>query len=137
MALSAYLQFGSNITRRYFKEYLVSDCHVIHRRRYNKFCPEGAATCERLEVSVVCPGRDDLELYEWYDTQNAQEGRIIINTTTTKESDGTAEHIIYFEDARCFSLTEYYDASTTRRRMLKLAVEAGKITVDDTEIKRY
>lgn len=136
MALTAYLQFGSNVTRRYFKEYMVSDCHIVHKRKYNRFCPEGNAECERMEVSVVCPGRDDLELYEWYDTQNAQEGRIIISTTTAKTTDADAEHIIYFDDARCFSLTEYYDADMTRRRILKLAIEASNIMVDDVEIKR-
>ena len=100
------------------------------------YCPEGSAQCERLEVSVICPGRDDLDLYEWFDTQNAQEGRIVISATTIKTSDGNAEHVICFEDAHCFSLTEDYDAGTTRRRILKLAIEAEKISVDDVEIKR-
>ena len=136
MALTAFIQFGSNVSRRYFKEYLVSDCHIVHRRQYNQYCPEGSAKCERLEVSVICPGRDDLDLYEWYDTQNAQEGRIVISTVTVKTSDGEAEHIVYFEGARCFSLTEDYDAASTRRRILKLAIEAEYINVDDVEIKR-
>ena len=136
MALTAILQFGSNTTRRYYKQYMVSDCHIVHRRRYNTACPEGCASCERLEVSVICPGRDDLGLYEWYDTQNFQEGRIVVSTTTAKTSDSEAEHIVCFEDARCFSLTEHYDAGTTRRRILTLAIEAEKINVDDVEIKR-
>lgn len=61
MALTAIIQFGNNTVKRYFKEYLVTDCHIVHRRNYNKFCPEGNGACERLEVSVVCPGRDDLD----------------------------------------------------------------------------
>ena len=125
MALIAHIQFGSNITKRYFKEYLVCDCNIIHRRPYNKFCPEGCASCERLEVSVISPGRDDLDLYEWYSAQNSQ------------ASDGESEHVIFFEDARCFSLTETYDAGTSRRRILKLAIEAEHIIVDDVKIKRY
>ena len=136
MALTARIQFGINASRRYFKEYLVSDCHIVHRKPYNKFCPEGDASCERLEVSVVCPGRDDLDLYEWYDTQNAQEGRIVISTVTVKTSDGEAEHIVYFEGARCFSLTEDYDAGVNRRRILTLSIEAEHINVDDIDIKR-
>lgn len=137
MALIAHIQFGSNITKRYFKEYLVCDCNIIHRRPYNKFCPEGCASCERLEVSVISPGRDDLDLYEWYSAQNSQEGRIVISTSTAKTSDGESEHVIFFEDARCFSLTETYDAGTSRRRILKLAIEAEHIIVDDVKIKRY
>lgn len=136
MALTAILQFGSNTTKRYYKEYMVSDCHIVSQRGYSKFCPEGCASCERLEVSIICPGRDDLDLYEWYDTQNAQEGRVVISTTTAKTSDGEAEHIISFEGARCFSLTEDYDANTTRRRILKLAIEAEDIHIDDVTIKR-
>ncbi len=55
MALTAYLQFGSNVTRRYFKEYMVSDCHIVHKRKYNRFCPEGNAdgmVCEGYVVGI-------------------------------------------------------------------------------------
>ena len=137
MALIAVLEFGNNNIGRYHKQYHVSDCHIVHSRRYNLYCPEGSANCERLEVSVVCPGRDDLDLYEWFGTKNTQEGRIVISTTTAKNPDGNAEHIVYFEGAHCFSLTEDYDAGTTRRRILKLAIEAEKISVDDVNVKRY
>ena len=136
MALTAEIKFGSNGSKSYDKEYLVSDYHIIHSRPYNKYCPEGSTRCERLEVSIICPGRDDLDLYKWYDTQNAQEGCIVISTTTVKASDGEAKHIVYFENARCFCLSEEYDIGTSRRRILKLAIEAEKISVDDVEIKR-
>ena len=136
MALTAVLQFGSNTTKRYYKQYMVSDCHIVHKRDYSKFCPKGNATCERLEVSIVCPGRDDLEMYEWYDSQNAQEGRVVISTTSVKASDSDSEHIIYFENARCFCLSENYDISVARRRILQLAIEAESIHVDDVNFKR-
>lgn len=136
MALTAVLQFGSNTTKRYYKQYMVSDCHIVHKRKYSKFCPEGSASCERLEVSIVSPGRDDLEIFEWYDSQNAQEGRIVITTTSVKASDSDSEHIIYFENAHCFSLSENYDISVARRRIIKLAIEAETIHIDDITIKR-
>ena len=136
MALTAIIKFGSNVSKNYHKEYQISDYHIVHSRRYNMYCPEGSANCERLEVSVICPGRNDLNLYEWFDKQNSQEGCITISTTTAKTPDGNAEHIVYFEGAHCFSLTEDYDAGTMRRRILKLSIEAEKITVDDVEIKR-
>ena len=136
MALTAILQFGSNTTKRYYKQYMVSDCHIVHRRKYDKFCPKGSASCERLEVSIVSPGRDDLEMFEWYDSQNAQEGRIVITTTSVKASDSDSEHIIYFDNAHCFSLSEHYDIRSTRRRILKLAIEAETVHVDDVTFKR-
>jgi hypothetical protein len=137
MALTAIIQFGNNTVKRYFKEYLVTDCHIVHRRNYNKFCPEGNGACERLEVSVVCPGRDDLDLYRWYDMQTAQEGRIVISTVAVRASDGETEHIISFENARCFSLDEKYDINTFRRRIVTLSIEAENIKVDDIEFKRF
>lgn len=136
MALTAILQFGSNTTKRYYKQYMVSDCHFVHERKYSKSCPVGSASCERLEVSIVCPGRDDLEMYEWYDSQNTQEGRIVITTTSVKASDGDSEHIVYFDNAHCFSLSEHYDISVARRRILKLAIEAETVHVDDVTFKR-
>ena len=39
--------------------------------------------------------------------------------------------VIYFEDAKCFSLSENYDINSSRRRNLTLAIEAESITVDD------
>jgi hypothetical protein len=55
---------------------------------------------------------------------------------SVKTSDFDAEHIIYFENARCFRLSEHYDASTNRRRIIKLAIEAEKICIDEVEFKR-
>lgn len=136
MALTAYIEFGNNDSKRYFKQYMISDCYIVNEKPFNKFCPEGDASCERLEVSIISPGRDDLDLYEWYDTQNFQDGRIVITTMSVKTSDFDAEHIIYFENARCFSLSEHYDASTNRRRIIKLAIEAEKICVDEIEFNR-
>jgi hypothetical protein len=136
MALTAYIEFGNNDSKRYFKQYMISDCYIVHEKPFNKFCPEGDANCERLEVSIISPGRDDLDLYEWYDTQNYQDGRIVITTMSVKTSDFDAEHIIYFENARCFSLSEHYDASTNRRRIITLAIEAEKICVDEIEFNR-
>ncbi len=137
MALTAFIKFGNNSKEDYFKKYQLSDFHIVNQRRYNKFCPEGSARCERLEVSLDSPGRDDLDLYNWYDKQFSQEGCIEISTTTVKTSDEQSKHVIYFEDARCYGLSEQYDIGTNRRRILSLAIEAEIICVDDVKIKRY
>jgi hypothetical protein len=52
-----------------------------------------------------------------------------------KSSDFTSEHIIYFENARCFSLSESYDIDVARRT-LKLGIEAETVKIDDVEFKR-
>lgn len=136
MALIAVLEFGNNNIGRYHKQYLVSDCHFVHKRSYNRFGPEAPVRSELLEVSVICPGRDDLNLYEWYDSMELQEGRVVIKTNTVSSSDYTSEHIVYFENARCFSLSESYDIDSSRRRILTLGIEAETVKIDDVEIKR-
>ena len=136
MALIAALEFGNNSIGLYHKQYLVSDCHFVHKRSYNRFGPEAPVRSELLEVSVICPGRDDLTLYEWYDSMELQEGRVVIKTNTVSTSDCTSEHIVYFENARCFSLSETYDIDSSRRRILTLGIEAETVKIDDVEIKR-
>ena len=111
MALIAALEFGDNNIGRYSKSYLVSDCRFVFDRPYNSYRPEGMARCERLELEVIAPGKNDLNLFDWYDKQGVQSGRIVIS--------------------KCFSLSENYDINTSRRRTLKLAIEAETITVDD------
>lgn len=136
MALIAVIEFGDNDIKRYSKQYMISDCHIVHQRPYNKFSPEGMARCERLEVSVICPGREDLNLYEWYDTQGVQNGRVVIRTTTIKTTELVSEQIIYFENAQCFHLSESYDIESASRRILKLGIEADSINIDDIVFSR-
>lgn len=144
MALTATLKFGSNTTQAYDKEYKVTDFHIVSRRDYNKFCPEGNATCERLEVNIigqVVKGEEvkdlkDLEMYEWYDLQTTKDGRLEICTSSVKASDSDTQHVICFENARCFSLSEHYDIGVARRRILLLGIEAESIHVDNVDLKR-
>ena len=72
MALIARLQFGDNRANLYSKEYLVMDCHLHFTRHHNHFRPDTDARCEKVEVVVVAPGREDLNLYEWYIDKGSQ-----------------------------------------------------------------
>ena len=108
MALIAALEFGDNNIGRYSKSYLVSDCRFVFTRPYNSYRPEGMARCERL-----------------------QSGRIVISLAAEAKLDESDAQVIYFEDAKCFSLSEKYDINSSRRRNLTLAIEAESITVDD------
>lgn len=136
MALIAVLEFGENKIKRYYKQYLVSDCRLLFARPFNGFTPEGGIRCERVEVTVVSPGKEDHSLIEWFSSQTVQNGRIVIrlaNETNDKDSD---TQVIYFEEAKCFSLSECYDINVSRRRLLKLAISAETLEIDGVNLKR-
>jgi hypothetical protein len=135
MALTAVLEFGDNSIKRYSKQYLVSDCRFVFNRPYNGFCPKGCAHCERVEVVVVAPGRNDLNLFQWFSTQSTQSGRIVISLTNESNGIDSDAQILYFEDAKCFSLSECYDVDTNKRRLLKLAISAEQMDIDGVKFK--
>ena len=136
MALTAVLEFGDNSIKRYSKQYLVSDCRLLFARPFNGFSPEGAARCERVEVTVIAPGKDDLGLMEWFSTQSVQSGRIVFCLTNEATINDDDAQIIYFEDAKCFSLSEFYDINVSRRRLLKLALSAESLEIDGVTLNR-
>ena len=73
------MEFGDNSIKRYSKQYLVSDCRFLFARPFNGFTPEGRTRCERVEVTVIAPGKDDHGLIEWFSAQSVQNGRIVIS----------------------------------------------------------
>lgn len=134
MAFTATLEFGDNNIKRYAKKYLVADCRFLFERPYNGFSPEGAARCERVEVVVVAPGKEDLGLFEWFYSQGVRDGRLVLSLQSVT-SDEDIQYL-YFDEAKCFSLSECYDVDTAKRRLLKLGIMAEKITIDDVAFKR-
>ena len=136
MALTAVLEFGDNNIQRYSNQYLVSDCRFLFQRPNNGFSPEGAARCERVEVVVVAPGKEDLGLIEWFSTQEVMNGRIVISLTNDLRKDESDTQILYFEGAKCFSFSEFYDINSSRRRLLKLAISAEEMVIDGVTLNR-
>ena len=136
MAFAAFLEFGDNTIKRYSKQYLVSDSRLLFVRSFNSFSPEEAARCERVEVTVIAPGKDDLGLMEWFSTQSVQSGRIVFCLTNEATINDDDAQIIYFEDAKCFSLSEFYDINVSRRRLLKLALSAESLEIDGVTLNR-
>ena len=135
MALTAVLEFGDNTIQRYSKRYLVADCKLFFNRPYNAFCPQGVARCERIELAVVAPGKEDLGMFEWFTKQSLQDGRLVI-TMSGGAQDTPDTQTLYFYDAKCFSLSEYYDINSSNRRLIKLAVGAEIIQIEDVTIER-
>jgi hypothetical protein len=136
MALAAVLEFGDNSIKRYSKQYLVSDCRFLFARPFNGFTPEGRTRCERVEVTVIAPGKDDHGLIEWFSAQSVQNGRIVISLSNEGKDSESDTQILYFEEAKCFSLSEYYDISVNRRRLLKLAISAETMEIDGVSLHR-
>jgi hypothetical protein len=130
MALTAVLEFGDNNIRRYSKQFMVADCRFVFDRSYNDFCPEGDTRCERMELFVVAPGKDDLTLFEWFADQSVLDGRITISLGATSDNSLDSQEIV-FEEAVCFALSEMYDIESSMRRLLKLSILARKICIDD------
>ena len=135
MSTTARLQFGDNGFRRYAREYPVADfkCHVA--RRHNEARPDGGAQCDQMELTVVVPGRDDLNLYEWYVNRSAMSGRILIELSSPARNEDSEWKEILFEDGVCFSMSEEYHIDRNVRRTLKLQIAASEITVDDIVFK--
>lgn len=130
MALTAVLEFGDNNIRRYSKQFMVADCRFVFDRSYNDFCPEGDTRCDRMELFVVAPGKEDLTLFEWFANQSVLDGRVTISLGATNDSSLDSQEII-FEEAVCFALSEMYDINSSMRRLLKLSILANKICIDD------
>ena len=130
MALTAVLEFGDNNIRRYSKQFMVADCRFVFDRSYNDFCPEGDTRCDRMELFVVAPGKEDLTLFEWFADQSVLDGRITIGLGATNDNSLDSQEIV-FEEAVCFALSEMYDIDSSMRRLLKLSILAKKICIDD------
>ena len=130
MALTAVLEFGDNSIKRYSKQFLVADCRFVFDRSYNDFCPEGDTRCDRMELFVVAPGKEDLTLFEWFANQSVLDGRVIISLGAANDSSLDSQEIV-FEEAVCFALSEMYDIESSMRRLLKLSILANKICIDD------
>lgn len=133
MALIAALEFGDNNIKRYTKQYLLADCRLVFDRPYNSFSPERPARCERMEVVVIAPGKRDLSLFQWFTQQDIKDGRIAISLLGDSSQNEGEPQVIYFENGRCLSLSEMYDIYNQRRRLLKLAIIADKIEIEDVE----
>ena len=133
MALIASIQFGDNDSRLYSHSYNVCDvkCHLM--RPYNRYLPDGRARCERVDVTVVAPGKTDLTLLDWYVNRSSMTGRVVIAMSNEAKLDVSAEKEILFENAVCFRLAEDYHIDSDNRRLLTISFEADVLTIDNVK----
>ena len=130
MALDTYFQFGEE------GKYPTDDkskhrirgmrCHVM--RPHGKYHPDGPARCERLEITIVAPGLQDLQFMDWYVNRTSKSGHVVINMPT-EALDGSTQMEIVFKNAVCFRLEEEFDLPTTGVRLLTLSFEAEEMKI--------
>ena len=135
MSLSAHLQFGDNQISRYSKQYQLKEVKCHFQKSHDNVRPTSDAFCERIDVSVFIPGKEDLSLYEWFSSGSLQTGRILVEQTNPIHDNETQWHEILFEDAVCFSMKEEYKLDE-RRRILHLSFMAAHIEADGVVFKR-
>lgn len=133
MTLSTKLQFGDNTCEWYNKEYMVAKCSCRINRNYNHNHPDSAPRCERIVVTLNVPVKEDLMLYEWFVDQSFMSGRILVDINTYKDANETAPHIIYFDNAQCYSISEHYDIGENKLRRITLELDAENVRVCDVD----
>lgn len=131
MAIRAVIQFGDNNIKRYSKEYLLVDFNLHLNRPYNAFSPERPARIEQMELSLMPPGGEDLSFYEWFDNQGVMSGRIVLEVPSAAPTAQEAENqYIYFEEAKCLSLSEEYRIDRNVRRTMRLQIVSEETKID-------
>lgn len=135
MATITRLQFGDNGSGLYSKEYLVTDfkCHMC--RHHNEVRPDRNTRCERIELSIVVPGMDDLTLFEWYVNRSSMNGRILIGLSAVAQEQASQWKQVLFEDAMCYEVSEEYHIDSNQRRTLRVCFVADEVKIDQVEFK--
>lgn len=130
MSLLKKLQIGNNALGKYTTEYLLKDykCHTC--REHNEFRPSADKYCERIDLMVVAPGRENVHLYNWFINQSAETGRILIELPPNSDREVEKRKEVRFENAIIYSLEEEFHFNTDRVRTLKVSIVAETVTID-------
>lgn len=135
MSLLKKLQIGNNEIGKYTQEYLLLDyqCHTC--RQHNDFRPEADKYCERIDMTIVAPGRENVHLYQWFISQASESGRILIELPPNANKDGEKKDV-RFENAIIYSLEEEFHFNKDRVRKLKLSIVAEQVIIDGVTFNR-
>lgn len=69
MSLLKKLQIGNNEIGKYTQDYLLLDYQCHTSRHHNDLRPEADKFCERIDMTIVAPGRENVHLYQWFISQ--------------------------------------------------------------------
>lgn len=136
MSLLKKIQIGDNRSGRYTKEYLLSDFKCHTHRLHNEYRPDSDKYCDCIDVTIIAPGRDDMQLYDWFIHQSTMSGRLLIQLPPGPNQSEPDTQEILFEEARCFSFEEEYHINRNRRRLLRLQFVAEQVNINDVIFKR-
>lgn len=132
MTIITNLQFGDNETGLYNKSYLVVDCKSHVSRSCSAFMPQSKPVCQDLEVTVVAPTKEDLELYEWYFMNEVKNGRILYHIQDiSSRGEEILERSVFFQDALCYKMHERYTIDDNQLRLLTLSISARQFRIED------
>lgn len=131
MSLAANLYIGDNISENYTKQYQITQCNVEVARHHNSYLPDADPRCNVVILTVISPSKNDLELFEWYIDQTTLSGKIVIDLTNQSAKYDVTERTFKFENAKCFSIAEFYDISKTNRHILRLGIMMKELEVDE------
>ncbi len=135
MSLLKKLQIGNNEIGKYTKEYLLMDykCHTC--RHCNELRPDADKFCERIDMTIVAPGREDVHLYQWFISQASETGRILIELPPNAQKDAEKKEVV-FDNAIIYSLEEEFHFNTDKVRKLKISMIAEKVTISGVTFNR-
>jgi hypothetical protein len=133
MSLLKKLEIGNNEIGKYTKDYLLMDykCHTC--RHSNEFRPDADKYCERIDMTIVAPGREDVSLYQWFISQNSESGRIFIELPPNASHQGETKDIL-FENATVYAIEEEFQFDRDKVRKLKISIVAEKVTIDGVTV---
>lgn len=136
MSLLKKLQLGDNANGRYTKEYLLSDFQCHTHRLHNQYRPDADKYCDSIDLTVIAPGRNDMQLYEWFIRQSTLCGRLLIQLPPKPNQSEPDCQEILFEEAKCFSFEEEYHINRNQRRMLRLKFVAEQVNINGVIFNR-
>lgn len=136
MSLIKKMQIGDNHAGRYTKEYLLTDFKTRTHRLHDEFRPGAEKYCDYMETTVIAPGRDDMQMYEWFINKSTLSGRLLIQLPPKPNQNEPDCQEIFFEEAQCFSFEEEYHINKNQRRMLRLQFVAEQVIINGITFNR-
>ncbi len=130
MEVQAKLEIGSNDTKMYSKNYNVVNLFCHYTRQTSNSRPDTDACCERIDITLIAPGMNDVSLYNWYASGESHCGRVSFDLSDTKTNNNSSASELLFEDAYCYAIEEEYLIDMQRRRTVKLSLVADKVTFE-------
>ena len=117
-------------------DYKVWDFRLHMARSYTNFHPSSAASCERIEMTVVAPDTDDYTFYEWFNSRSLLSGQLAYELPVSLNHTYSETRVIDFKDAQCYAFTESYDINTQSRRLLKIMLVPQQVEMDSIEFDK-